>query len=314
MFTDVYTGKILRRLNSLSKTTNDIFEYISRGVQPTAYDIFCLKGKITGDYFTGYSDRLNQNIKLESAIMKPILKGEDVKKYTNPRADYYTIYPHYLKGNKTLPLEESEFRKKFPLTYEYLKTFKKELTEKKIKYKTNSKYWYSMHRAREIQFFKSLKIITPVISLGCNMTLCDAGIYHNVSVCSLIPKDHQKENLLYWLSILNSKVLWKFISNTSSVLRGGYYTFSTNYLAPFPIPTINFNNPDEVKLHDKVVKLVSEILTMYEEKEKNQNPRDLKEIEREIKNTDKKIDNLVYELYGLTEEEIDIVEKTFSNA
>ncbi len=49
---------------------------------------------------------------------------------------------------KTEPIPEDILVQKFPRTYEYLLQFKDELVEKKIKYKTNPKYWYSLHRAR----------------------------------------------------------------------------------------------------------------------------------------------------------------------
>ena len=39
-----------------------------------------------------------------------------------------------------------------------------------------------------------------------------------------------------------------------------------------------------------------------------QNPRDKENLEKQIESTDKAIDKLVYELYGLSEEEIRIVE------
>lgn len=309
IFSDNKTSNILNKLSRLKTKLGDIFEYISQGIVSTGDDIFYLKGEFVKNIFVGFSERLNQEIKIESGIMKPILKGEDVKKYTKSVISYYTIYPHYLREDKTLPIEEIEFKDKYPLAYEYLKNFKKELTEKKIKYKTNPKYWYTMHRSREIQLFESSRIITPEISLGCNMTLCDAGIYNNTKVYNLVPKKDYKEDILYWLGIMNSKVLWWFISNTGYVLRGGYYTFKTNYLVPFPVPTINFNKPEEIKIHDQIVQLVSELLGMHNELNINKIQFEKDKLLRYIKDFEAEIDELVFKLYGLTSEEIKIIEE-----
>ena len=59
-------------------------------------------------------------------------------------------------------------------------------------------------------------------------------------------------------------------------------------------------------MHDKMVSLVERMLALH-----NQSPRtpQVQEmVKREIESTDGQIDRLVYELYGLTEEEIRIVE------
>ncbi|MCL5737743.1 MAG: restriction endonuclease subunit M, partial [Bacteroidetes bacterium] len=75
-----------------------------------------------------------------------------------------------------------------------------------------------------------------------------------------------------------------------------------------PIPNIEFNNPAEKKMHDDLVNLVERMLSLHKELQSKQFDSEREPIERQITATDKKIDALVYELYGLTEEEIKIVE------
>jgi len=58
--------------------------------------------------------------------------------------------------------------------------------------------------------------------------------------------------------------------------------------------------------HDKLVSLVERMLELH--KRSPRTPQEKESLQREIENTDKSIDRLVYELYGLTEEEIKIVE------
>jgi hypothetical protein len=189
-----------------------------------------------------------------------------------------------------------------------LNSYRKELTDIRRRQKTNPKYWYSCHRSREMKVFENDRIITPEISLGCNMTIGKKGIYHNTKVYSLLPKSSRKENLLYWLGILNSKLMWFFLKNTGYVLRGGYFTFKTEYLKPFPIRTIDFNNPSEKALHDKLVLLVDRMLELHKKKSSLPPSAEREKIEREITITDEKIDEIVYGLYGITEKERLIVE------
>src|SRR3972149_1554323 len=126
-------------------------------------------------------------ITLERGIVKPFLRGEDIKRYQVPNHSYYCIYPYELINGKTVILEEIDLQERFPLGFFYLSRFRTELAEIRKKQKTNPKYWYSCHRSRNMQIFENEKIITPEISLGCNMTLAGAGIYHNTKVYSLVP-------------------------------------------------------------------------------------------------------------------------------
>lgn len=289
-FTDKKTYEVLEKLKEQPKRLSDIFEYIQVGTQVMGDDIYHIKGIFKNDKFIGYSKRLDKEIVLEKEIIKPLLVGDDVKRYSTLKNQYYMIYPHFLENKKTKPYEEIEFKKKFPLTYEYLLNFKDELIKKKIKYNTNIKYWYSLHRARDISLFEQEKILTAETSLGCNMTIDFSKYYTNTQNYSFVKNREVHESYKFYLSILNSKLLWFFIKNTGSVLSNGYFRFKTNYLNPFPIPkieNIEDTKPFEI-LVDKIIKL----------KEQN---KDTKKLEDEI-------DSMVYKLYGLSDEEVLIVE------
>jgi hypothetical protein len=84
----------------------------------------------------------------------------------------------------------------------------------------------------------------------------------------------------------------------------------TAYLTPFPIRTIDFSNPAEVKQHDEMVRLVEQMLALHQKVATATNPADRQMYQRQIAATDRAIDRLVYQLYNLTEEEIRIVEGT----
>ena len=58
--------------------------------------------------------------------------------------------------------------------------------------------------------------------------------------------------------------------------------------------------------HDKLVSLEERMLELH--KQSPRLPQEKESLQREIESTDKAIDRLVYELYGLSEEEIKIVE------
>jgi len=75
-----------------------------------------------------------------------------------------------------------------------------------------------------------------------------------------------------------------------------------------PIYDIDFSNPAEKAQHDKVVALVETMLELHKRQSSTKTPQDKEMLSRQIESTDAAIDRLVYKLYGLTEEEIKIVE------
>ena len=76
-----------------------------------------------------------------------------------------------------------------------------------------------------------------------------------------------------------------------------------------PIRTIDFNNPKEKAVHDKLVSLVDRMLELHKKKNSLPPSVEREKVEREIAVTDEKIDDIVYELYEVTEEERKIIEK-----
>ena len=294
LFADRETDKVLTKIMQQPLRISDVFEYIFVGTQTMGDHIFYLRGKIDGKIFIGYSEALNSEVKIEKSIMKPILMGGTVKRYSQlDNENIYVLYPHFLdEKNITKPFEEVDLKNQFPLAYKYLLTFKEELLNKKIKYKTNPKYWYSLHCPRKIQNFEQEKIITSETSIGCNMSIDKENLYTNTQNYSFIKNKNVKESYKYFLSILNSKLMWFFIKNTGAVLAGGYYRFKTNYLKPFPLP--RFTLPEIVI---KLESLVDQVMIG------KKNNLDTIHLEKEI-------DKLVYELYGLTDDEIAVVEKS----
>ena len=355
---------VFNKLNMMPWTIKDVFENISQGLVSVGDDIFLIKGKIQGQKFVGYSDKMGKETILEADIVKPLLKGEDVKKYAPLSNSYYCLYPHYEEKGKTKPFAEEEFKQKYPLAYAYMLPFKDELIEKKIRYKTNPTAWYSLHRSREMSLFEQEKIITPEISLGTNMTLDKNNLYHNTKCYSLVKKASVNEDNKFWLAILNSTLMWYFLSSTGYVLRGGFFTFKTKYLEPFPLPKLNdivdqnkfikkvdlilektglfesevskiqdylittypgiiltkkLQNWYELEYGDflnelnKVIKKSGlEKLTKEDEIEWSSTFKKYRDMTQstnvEIASLNKEIDQMVYELYGLSEDEIKIVE------
>ena len=116
---------------------------------------------------------------------------------------------------------------------------------------------------------------------------------------------------VYVLGLLNSKTLFWYLEQISNVFRGGWITCTKQYVGQIPIRRIDFGNPAEKSAHDEIVNLVEKMLALQKERQSVRREDDLdrvRNLERQIAQVDAEIDQRVYALYGLTDEEIEIVE------
>ena len=112
----------------------------------------------------------------------------------------------------------------------------------------------------------------------------------------------------YLLGILNSRLVsfyWKIMFTDFKVSFPQVTIFS---LSQLPIRPIDFDNPEDVAKHDKMVMLVERMLELNKKKAAEKNPGILQQLETQITATDNQIDQLVYKLYDLTDDEIALVE------
>ena len=121
-------------------------------------------------------------------------------------------------------------------------------------------------------------------------------------------------DLKYLLAIFNSTLAkWWFGKQKK---HGEQLQIDKEQIISFPIRRVNFANQSEKKRHDQLVALVSKMLELTRQVRQS-TIEDIvgdrrRELETEINRTDQNINQLVYQLYGLTEEEIAVVKDTDS--
>jgi hypothetical protein len=255
---------------------------IQRGVSPDLKEAFLVDSKTAKKW------------KLESEKLRKVLTGgKQVKRYFIEQLDLLLIYTN----------REDDFEK-LPNICAYIKQFKNQITCKEVKARKHS--LYSLHRAREEKIFlkkqKLLGVITEdeiVLGLDEKQTFVTDGLYA-FGLREFI-------NVKYLMAILNSN-LFVFIYRLLSLESGRVLAqVKPIILDQLPIRTIDFSRPDEKKHHDKMVSLVDEMLELNKKISKIKNPDEKTRIQRQIDSVDSQIDKLVYELYDLTPEEIEIV-------
>jgi len=241
-------------------------------------------------------------------VIKPFLMGRYIKRYQPPVSDRYLIFmPKGWTRKKTDSSEALRWLKNnYPAISNHLLPFAD--TAAKRDSSNQGEYWWELRSCEYYDEFEIPKILWPEISGSARFTFDESGAYTNHKVY-LIPGANY-----YLLGLLNSSLLRLYIHSVCTDLQGNSYNFSVAFVRRTPIRVIDFSDPADVTRHDSMVSLVDRMLSLHKQLQEARTPHDEIALKRQIEATDRQIDALVYELYGLTEEEIKIVEESQSNS
>jgi hypothetical protein len=278
-------------------------------------------GKIYNGVKTGFNmafiidteikDQLIAENPKNADIIKPLLIGRDIKRYQPIICNSYILrIPWHFPLDDDVNIlsasekAEAQFKEEYPAVYNHILKFKPKLLDRDHA-ETGIKYeWYALQRPKCELYseFEREKIVYTEIAARGQFTLDLEGRYPEATTY-ILGTDSK-----YLLGLLNSN-LWTFLfSKSSSEIRGGFYRWKHQYVAPLPIRTIDHSNPVDIARHDRMVSLVDSMLSLHKQLQEARTPHGEIALRRQIEATDRQIDALVYELYGLTEEEIGIVE------
>ena len=191
------------------------------------------------------------------------------------------------------------FSSNYPAIANHLFNFK----DKAIKRFDKGDYWWEMRACDYYQEFAKPKISFLKFQVKPMFTHDKEGYILN-SAGFIIPSEDK-----VLLGIMNSNLGWYLISNLCTEIKNGYQLI-WDYFKKFPIKKIDEQNKSEKSLHDEIVQLVETMLQLQQQKQAATLPNQQQQLEQRISYTDTKINEKVYTLYGLTAEEIKLVEGT----
>jgi len=136
----------------------------------------------------------------------------------------------------------------------------------------------------------------------------DLDFVTNKSMQSVLGKPDGPD-LGYLLGILNSRLMsWYFLCRSNVGQRDDFPKIVLKETRSLPIRPVDFKAPREKAPHDRMVNVVDSMLAMHKQLASAKSEAQRGAIQRQIDATDADIDRLVYDLYGLTKDEIAIVE------
>ncbi len=294
MVTDIPEQSLLKKLN-----TNGVklFDYVNGlahyGIKTGLTEAFVI------DDTTKKSLILSDGRSAE--LIKPFLLGRNIKPYaTTEPTSWLILIPKGFTIRRNLPASNPNhvseppphygdmpftdawdwFCGNYPAVANHLLPFRKKAEERSDK----GDFWWELRACDYYHQFYRAKIMYQVLQVKPCFIFDESGSFCNNSMW-IIPTDDK-----VLLAILNSRIGWWLISKYCTAIQNGYQLI-WKYFGQIPIPPISANQAKPI------VKIVNQILQV----KINSPVADTSALEKEI-------DQLVYALYGLTEEEIKIVE------
>lgn len=218
-------------------------------------------------------------------LIKPWLRGRDIRKWKSQWAGLFIIaiassgnWEWPWSHEKTEPAARSIFEHEYPAIHRHLSHWETGLRRRDDK----GQFWWELRACAYWDEFNRAKVSWSHFATVPEFVYDEQGFLSN-DKSYVMPADD-----LSVLGILNSKLTNFFLSKLSPPVRGGFMELRKIYLEQLPIPTAT----DAQKA--PIIKRVEKILA-------DPDSPDVPKLEAEI-------DRLVYDLYGLTREEIALVE------
>ena len=263
---------------------------------------------IAEDVATGISSGLDmayvykpeeiRKLKLEKELLRKLVIGGEIHRYAlTPVSGKRIIY-----ATPETKIDDYPNIKAALLPYREQLKRRREAANGKIP-------WYSLNWPRRIKLFIETKILIRqtanriLATLDPDQWFClKSGIIIQLNAKSAI-------HYAYLLGIINSRLMYFLYDDLVGEQARIFPEVKPVQLFKLPIRSINFSDPIDKARHDRMVSLVDQMIDLHKRKAAAKDAAEQGRLQRLIDSTDNQIDALVYELYGLTPEEIAIVEE-----
>ena len=244
-----------------------------------------------------------------SELIKPILRGRDIKRYSYEWAGLWIINTHNgykdSNNNKIPPIDIADY----PALKAHLDTHWDKIAKRTDKGETP----YNLRNCAYLEEFEKEKIVYQTLARTGNAFQFDNSSYFVPNSCYIITSN--KVNLKYLLGLLNSKMMLYYLDNIFSKLDNTGWQWILSSVEKLPIPQITESNKP---LCDEIIKCVDKILeikachteALAEVSKNTESKKDFSPFSKAQNDTSKlesKLDSLVYKLYNLTNDEIEII-------
>lgn len=216
-----------------SRLTRGIFV----GIQTSADHIYHLSRLGPGRYLCspkGHGAPPPYEVRLEDAIMKPLVSGPEAKRYVEPATETFLLFPYRVDAQEPRLIPAADMAAQYPLVWAYLRSWETALRARE-KDGFNDDQWWRFGRNQNLdkQEIEKLIVAQTVPSLRVCADANAAFYINNVRVNGISPA--RGVSLWYLLGLLNAPVADFVFRRIAAPKGGGYFEANKQFIAPLPI-------------------------------------------------------------------------------
>jgi adenine-specific DNA-methyltransferase len=278
-FTAGDSGVLLNKLRTIELTLGQVAKEIFVGVQTGADVIYMLEFMevLNDKHAKFYSRALKREVELELSLLKPIVSGENIARYSVHSVDTYLLFPYEViqeeqneaqeidenteirehekdveglieASRKVELIKEITFISNYPLAWSYLKNNEKALRGRDGG-KMDKTGWWAFSRNQSINKQNLQKIAVPRLVSRLKAVVDSTGHYalDNVDVNGLTIEDDWLNGMAYLSALINSKLLNFFFINTSGLFNSNFFSANKQFLSPLPIKMPEFTTEETLR-------------------------------------------------------------------
>lgn len=215
------------------------------GVQTSADTVYHLQKIGPNTYLHKPKSGEPYEVTIEDAIMRPLVSGQEAKRYITPSTDSHILFP-YRTGDENVALfSAGEMENQFPNAWGYLRSHENTLRSRESG-AFDDDQWYRFGRHQNIDKQDCQKLIVaqtvPALRICSdeNAEFC----LNNVRVNGILPGASEGYHFIY--GVLNSRVVDWVFRRIAKPKDGGFFEANKQFIAPLPVPRAKTKQKQDV--------------------------------------------------------------------
>ncbi len=220
---------------------------------------------------------------LEHGLLKPLLSGDEIRAFNLKHTGQWLLFPYKVNQTKPSLISKKTLQADYPATWAYLTICEQRLRERE-RGRMDHDGWWGYIYPKNLDQFGRPKIMLPDYHDRPAAALDLDGRYYSITAYCVTLKPGAPLSLPVLACLLNSRLLFWLLAQIGTALQRGFVRFMPQYLDRLPIAAPNIQQA--VQLERLAAKAMKDGFEGVEDE----------------------LNRLIYELYGLTNDDVAIVE------
>jgi hypothetical protein len=301
-------GSVLLRLQERYPQLLSFSPHIFQGLKTSADKVYMVREIKRRKLISTVESLAGDTFEIEAGILQKVAKGESILRHGLDDSKLLRIiYPYEVtNGSSANLMDPKALAGTYPLAWKYLLNNKLQLGQRDNGIWSERRDWYAYARSQNIAAFVAPKHLIPYMTNRMKSYFDSDGFFFvNISTGGYgLRILDQSMHPLYLSAIFNSRLMNYCVALMTNQFRGGYFAVNKQALERLPLRPMNGHSGELA-----IISFTEKLQNGLARRASVKTDHDKKLLQRQIESTDAEIDRLVYELYGLTEDEIRIVEE-----